>query len=60
LLITNIKKLRQKLGLTQKELAEKAGLSVSYLTDIENGRERPAIKTLARIAKVLGVSINDL
>jgi transcriptional regulator with XRE-family HTH domain len=57
----NIAKLRQAKGLKQKQLAEKAGISVSYLSRIEEGScPQPHIKTLSRIAFALGLGINEL
>lgn len=50
---------RQKSGLRLKDLAERTGLSVSYLSDLERGRTQPPLKTLERIATAYGKSIND-
>lgn len=56
-----IAKLRQAQSLTQKELADKTGISVSYLSRIEEGScPKPHIKTISRIALALGVEINEL
>lgn len=41
---------REAEGLTLMELAEKTGLSASFLSDIERGRTEPSIKTLRKIA----------
>ena len=41
---------------TQKELAEKAGISQSFLCDIEQGRCKPSIDTAVKLAQVLDVS----
>ena len=43
----------------QMNVAEKAGISVSFLSDIENGKSAPSIKTLSKIADALGVNISD-
>lgn len=51
----NIKKKREELGISQKELAEKAGISQSFLCDIENGRCKPSIGTAIELAKALRV-----
>lgn len=48
-----IKELRIKCGLTQKQLAEKAKISNSYLCDIEVGRTNPSLKTLEKICNAL-------
>lgn len=55
-----ITELRQGKDLTQKELAERVGVSVSYLSRIEEGAEKPHLKTIARIAKCLGVKLELL
>jgi len=57
----NIAKLRQAQTLTQKELAEKAGISISYLSRVEKRNcPKPHAKTLSRIAFALGVKVCDL
>lgn len=52
----NIKERREELGLTQKELAEKAGITQSFLCDIEQGRSKPSIDTAVKIADALNIS----
>ena len=54
-----IERLRREKGMTQEELAEKAGLHRAYFWDIENGRNI-SIKTAYKIAKALGVELKDL
>ena len=54
-----IEKLRKEKGLTQEELAEKAGLHRDYFCDIENGRNI-SIKTAYKISRALGVKLSDL
>lgn len=56
-----IKQLRRKLGLSQSELARRAGIRQGVLSYIENGRTKhPRVDTLAAIAAALGVTIEDL
>lgn len=52
----NIKEKREQLGISQKELAEKAEISQSFLCDIEQGRCKPSIDTAIKIAQVLDVA----
>ena len=52
----NVKERREELGMSQKELAEKAGISQSFLCDIEQGRSKPSIDTALKIAEVLNIS----
>ncbi len=54
-----IEELRKKKGLTQEQLAEKAGLHRAYFWDIENGRNI-SIKTAYKIARALDVTLSDL
>jgi len=53
----NIKKLRKERKLTQQQLADKIGISRSYLGDIEKDRKSPSTKTLSTLAEKLGVSM---
>ena len=52
----NIKERREQLGVSQKELAEKADISQSFLCDIEQGRSKPSIDTAVKLADALGIS----
>ena len=52
----NIKERRERLGISQKELAERAKISQSFLCDIEQGRCKPSIDTAIKIAQVLDVA----
>lgn len=54
----NVKKYRNAKKLTQKELADKANISRSYLADVENNRYNPSIDVLKSIADALNVSID--
>ncbi len=55
LLGLKIRNLRKERKLTQRQLAKKAGISNTFLSDIERGRSNPSLKTLHRIAAVLEV-----
>ena len=56
-----IKRLRNKQGLTQDALARKAEIPYTTLTKIEsNVVTRPSIQTVVKIAKGLGISIDEL
>lgn len=53
--------MRQAKNLTQKEFAEKARISISYLKKIEEGHyRRPHIKILAILADALEVDLKKL
>lgn len=52
----NIKFCREHAGLTQEELAEKAGISLDYLGKIEVNINRPGLKTIFKLAIALNIS----
>lgn len=54
-----IKCKRLKKSLKQYELAKKAGISNTYLSDIEVARTKPSLKVLEKIAKALEVDIKE-
>ncbi|MEI6631549.1 MAG: helix-turn-helix transcriptional regulator [bacterium] len=57
----NIKKIRQKKGLSQEKLARLTEISLNTLTKIESGfTKRPSFQTIAKIAKVLEISLDEL
>ncbi|MGH1351260.1 MAG: helix-turn-helix domain-containing protein [Methyloligellaceae bacterium] len=55
-----LKKRRKELGFTQKEVAEKSGISVSYLNLIENNRRDISGKILKNIASSLELNVSQL
>ncbi len=56
-----IKTLRQKLELSQDEFARKADIPYTTLTKVETGViKKPSVFVMAKLAKALGVSIEDL
>jgi transcriptional regulator with XRE-family HTH domain len=50
-----IRKGRQELHLTQRELAEKVGVKPAHIAYLELDRRRPSLPLLARIAEILGL-----
>ncbi|OGH42582.1 MAG: hypothetical protein A3B53_02155 [Candidatus Levybacteria bacterium RIFCSPLOWO2_01_FULL_42_15] len=57
----NIKKMRAKFGLTQDDLAKKADIKYTTLMKVKSGTvNKPSVQTMAKIAKALDVSIEDL
>ena len=52
----NLRAMRLQRKLAQESLAEKAGLSVSYISMLERGQRSPPLDTLEGLAKALGVS----
>ena len=55
-----IKQRRNELGWTQDVLAEKAGISKSFLSDLENGKRSVGADTLLDIGRVLSLSLDYL
>jgi len=55
LLGRNVRVLRIAADLSQEELAFRAGMKRSYLSDLERGTRNPSVRALGRIAAVLGV-----
>ena len=49
---------RKEQNITQKQLAEKTGLSQSNISNIEKGSTHPTIETLIKIADALGKRLN--
>jgi transcriptional regulator with XRE-family HTH domain len=56
----NVRRARIEKGLTQEELAERAGTSQFYVSSLEAGRRNPTVVTVASLAKALGVDHLDL
>ena len=58
-----VRELRALVGkgeLSQKALAEQAGVDPSTLSDIENNRTNPNAETMVALARALGVTLDDL
>lgn len=55
-----LRRVRDARGLTQEQVAEGAGTSQSHYSKIELGRVSPTIRTVKKIADVLGVDPMEL
>ncbi len=53
-----IRELRQKAGKTLQQLADEAGISVGFLSQVERNKAAPSLGTLAALASALGGEIN--
>jgi DNA-binding XRE family transcriptional regulator len=51
---------REYRGLTQQQVAEAAGISKPYLSQLESGQRKGTTEVLQAVAKVLNVSLDDL
>ena len=52
----NVRRLRAKKRLSQKALADRVGISVSYVSMLERGQRSPPLETVEKMARALGVS----
>lgn len=57
---TNVRRVRHAKGLTQEDLAARAGLSVRYLGSIERGAVSASVIVLGQIARALRVDACEL
>ena len=57
---TAVKFRREELGLTQEDLAEKAGIHRTYLSDVERGTRNLSLVNIERLAAALGLKMSDL
>ncbi len=56
----NIKKLREKQGMLQKQVALEIGLKPAHYNKIENGIVEPSILILNKLSKLYGVTIDQI
>ncbi|MCL2804604.1 MAG: helix-turn-helix domain-containing protein [Treponema sp.] len=59
-LARNIKALRSRRNWSQADLAEKAALSVVYLSDIERGNKWPYLDSLVKLANAFNIEVYEL
>ena len=53
-----VKEQRKKLGYTQKYICEVSGISASYISDLENGKETIELGKAIYLANLLGIDID--
>lgn len=51
---------RDKMDLTQEQLAEIVGISQSHYAKLENGQRLPSLKVLQSLSQVFGVKMGDI
>ena len=56
----SVRDFREKMGVTQEELANKVGVSRTSITNIEAGRQKVPLHTLFEIASFLDVELSEL
>jgi len=55
-----LREVRRRKGLRQSDLAKKVGIFQSEISEIETGERKPSVYLAKRIAKALGVSLDEL
>jgi len=55
-----VRKLRNRLGISQEALAHDAGLDRTYVSSVERGRRNLSLESIERLAKALRVEVRDL
>lgn len=60
LVARNIRRLRLERGISQEDLAHRAGLDRSYVSALDRGRRNPSLRVLHQVAVALDVSLVDI
>ncbi|MFD9705603.1 helix-turn-helix domain-containing protein [Lentzea sp. NPDC059081] len=55
-----LRETREELGERLVDVADRAGISVQYLSEIERGRKEPSSEMIAAVAGALGIDLADL
>jgi transcriptional regulator with XRE-family HTH domain len=55
-----LKRWRYKVGISQEELAWRASLHRTYVSDIERGERNPSLESIEKLAKALNLSFSTL
>ncbi|TDC36443.1 helix-turn-helix transcriptional regulator [Micromonospora sp. KC213] len=55
-----LRRVRQRQGRTLREVAQAAGVSLPYLSEVERGRKEASSEVLAAICRALGINLSDL
>ena len=56
----NLRKLRLKKNMSQVDLANALNVDRAYISNVENGKQNLTLSTMEKVAKVLGVSVDQL
>lgn len=56
----NIANLRKEKGFSQKDFAKKVGITANWMNHIENGKRKPSVGMLEKIAENLEVTLKDI
>ena len=56
----NLKRVRSKKGISQGDIARTLKVHKSYISNLENGKSNPTLKTIAKLAKAVSVTTDEL
>ncbi len=56
----NLKRIRTEKDISQGDIARALEVDKSFVSNIENGKTNPTLATIAKIAKAIGVSVDEL
>ncbi|MGQ9498368.1 MAG: helix-turn-helix domain-containing protein [Desulfotomaculales bacterium] len=56
----NVRRLRKRRGISQEELADRAGLHRTYIGSVERGERNISLENIVAIARALDVSLAEL
>lgn len=56
----NLKRIRTAKGISQGEIGRTLGVDKGFVSNIENGKTNPTLATIAKLAKAIGVSTDEL
>lgn len=55
-----VREVRVQVGVSQEELAHRAGIDRSYMSSIERGEQNVGLMSMSRVAAALGVTLSEL
>lgn len=58
--MNGLRQLRERHMITQREVAERANLTITTLSRIENSKVKPSLSTIRNLAKVFDISPQDM
>lgn len=56
----NLKRLRLAKAISQGDIARTLEVSRGYISNVENGKTNPTLSTISKLAKAVGVSVDEL
>ena len=56
----DVRQARQRVGISQKDLARKVGITQAFLSEVVTGTKSPSLLTAAKLARALGCTIDEL